>query len=170
MTEFRVTRYDPALRRLDGSFGVETWTSVSDIGRSFENHVLTQEEYLAVEDAYVEAIHLFMDSCNVKTLTLKDLEVNDESEGIVSLPADHRHSNHESYVAGAQLSGKTLDGAARLTLREQIWCRLEAPGGFFVHFGYDFYMYIGTPGTLGPPGVSSLLFVEEFGSPYHREE
>jgi hypothetical protein len=42
--------------------------------------------------------------------------------------------------------------------------------GFFVHFGYDFYMYVGTGSVLTPPIVSRLLFVEELASPYHREE
>jgi hypothetical protein len=32
----------------------------------------------------------------------------------------------------------------RRILREEFWCRLEGSKGF-VHFGWDYYMYIGVP-------------------------
>lgn len=38
--------------------------------------------------------------------------------------------------------------------------------GLYVHFGYDFYMYIGHPGNQLKSFALSDLFVEEFSSPY----
>ena len=36
-------------------------------------------------------------------------------------------------------------------LRELAWCRLEAPGRFFLHFGFDYYMFAGNRADL--PGA-----------------
>ena len=46
------------------------------------------------------------------------------------------------------LNNSTLDSrdevlkVAKGVLREDFWCKLESES-FFIHFGYDFYMYIG---------------------------
>jgi len=38
-----------------------------------------------------------------------------------------------------------LADVCRLVLREILWCKLESPNGFYIHFGYDYYMYFGSP-------------------------
>jgi hypothetical protein len=52
---WRVTRYDPARRDERGAYRGETWTSISDVGKVFEGHKLTIDEYERVETAYVDA-------------------------------------------------------------------------------------------------------------------
>jgi hypothetical protein len=68
-----------------------------------------------------------------------------------------------------RLSGGALGDVCRLVLREILWCKLESENGFYIHFGYDYYMYIGGPA----PSENSIaygrqqgLFVEEMESPY----
>ena len=59
-----------------------------------------------------------------------------------------------------------------MMLRDIIWCKLEFTGRFFVHFGWDFYMYVGTmPDTSGvvKQTEAGRLFVERFNSPYGRQ-
>ncbi|MFD1169946.1 hypothetical protein [Oceanobacillus caeni] len=56
-----------------------------------------------------------------------------------------------------------------LTLRNIIWCKLGYKNQFFVHFGYDYYMYIGASRqcTKAINAVTrSGLFVEKFDTPY----
>ncbi len=60
---------------------------------------------------------------------------------------------------------------ARQALREELWAMLVAPRRAFVHFGYDFYMYVGL--SRATPGALELakrrgIFVELFRSPYAR--
>ena len=55
----------------------------------------------------------------------------------------------------------------RLILREKFWCRLEAAGGF-LHFGYDYYLYLGVPHRCpaAERTASELgLYVEVFDQP-----
>lgn len=169
MTEFRITKYAPDMRLPDGSFGIETWTSVSDIGRTFQGRVFTSTEYIAIESAYVAAVQLFMDACGVDSLTCNDLELHDNSEGSSRLPPELRLTSEWFPTEGTCVSGRGLDNLVRLALREYLWCRLDGPSGFFVHFGYDFYMYIGTGTVEYSPHISPPLFVEECRSPYHRD-
>jgi hypothetical protein len=59
----------------------------------------------------------------------------------------------------------------RAVLRSEWWCQFEAPGAF-LHFGYDYYMYVGVPVPCPQSIALSCdrgLFVEPFVSPYHRE-
>jgi hypothetical protein len=169
MGEFRISKYDPALRNSDGSFVGETWTSISDIGRVFQGELFTEEEYLATEEAYVAAIRSTMRACGIEELRVKDLEVL--QEGSDSVP---RSGNQVAPalvpVEGVTLSSQEVDAVVRLVLRECVWCRLVGDAGFFVHFGYDFYVYIGTGSADIRPPVSHTLFVEEFPSPYHPED
>jgi hypothetical protein len=65
MHSWRVTRYDPSHRnppgvRPVGAYAGETWTSVADVGKRFEDVELTIDEYQRVEDAYVDALRAFM--------------------------------------------------------------------------------------------------------------
>ncbi len=67
---------------------------------------------------------------------------------------------------------KKIENIARLILRSYFWCILRSED-IFVHFGYDYYMYIGCKKkccdvikTIEKTG----LFVEPFESPYNKEE
>jgi len=157
--EYRVTKYDPANRDPDGRYLADDWTDVTDVGHVFAGNTLTREDYLRVETAYVQAARRFMEEAGVGSLAINDLEVH-----TASLGADLRVRE------GALVEGEALERVCRLALRSEIWCRLEAPGAF-IHFGWDYYMYLGVPrrcpraeGRAGDDG----LFVEPFASPYFR--
>ena len=52
---WRITRFDPALRDEGGAYTEDTWTSVSDVGKSFGGAELTLAEYERVEALYIAA-------------------------------------------------------------------------------------------------------------------
>ena len=60
MIEYRVTKYNPALRDARGAYIADEWTSVKDIGRAFGGVVLTDSEYRRVEEAYVSSVFAFL--------------------------------------------------------------------------------------------------------------
>ncbi|AKU99654.1 hypothetical protein AKJ09_06318 [Labilithrix luteola] len=66
---YRVTKYDPSIRASSGLY--DEWTSVSDVGRSFAGRVVTDADYLAVEDAYVESVRRLMRAASVNELVVK---------------------------------------------------------------------------------------------------
>jgi len=171
MVGFRVTKYDPSFRDAAGAYRRDEWTSVSDIGRSFDGKVLTSSTYVGTESAYVESVRLFMRECHQTVLRIVDLQLNDvEVESMPALLAQQVTNPLLELTNQAEVSGDDVDRIVRLALRENIWCRLEGTHGFYVHFGHDFYMYVGgTDLTGSPPLLPPEIFAEVYESPYIRE-
>ena len=129
---------------------------MSDIGRTFDNAVLTETEYQRAEDAYSTTAVAFLREAGVYSLTVAGLE----NHGAVPLP----------FAEGATLGLSEIGEVVPQLLREESWCRLEGALAF-VHVGYDLYMYVGVP-VACPDAVALAqqlgLFVEPFLSPYRE--
>jgi len=77
--------------------------------------------------------------------------------------------NPKSLRNGTNVSGEILESICRLILREVIWCRLESELSFYIHFGWDYYMYVGSLISSKEAieyGKANGLFIEEMISPY----
>lgn len=162
MPGFRVTKYDPQQRDASGAFLGDDWISVSDIGKPYGGRTLTRSEYLLVEDKYVTAVVEFMEILSVDELIIADLELREVGED--NLPD---HGCTHALVNGRVVRGAELECVVRMALREQAWFRLNGRAGFYVHFGYDYYMYIGASvSVLHYPKLPPGLFAERMESPY----
>lgn len=165
---WRITKYDPKKRNSQGWFFEDTWTSYSDIGSIYQGEKLTYNEYEQVESLYTKAIILVMESLNITHLQVKGLE-------------NHGFINEDSLVDQAEvvfvnqlkendlLSLEQVKLASKLVLREYFWCKLISKDKMFVHFGYDYYMFIGSrlECQSAIEKIKELgLFVECFESPY----
>ena len=157
MKEYRVTKYDPALRGPNGEYEGHDWTSFTQIGQSFGGGVLTEQECERVERAYVNAALAFLSESGITALRVKGLENSRR------LPL--------TFDEGDVLAlGRVPDVIGRI-LREDFWCRLQTDDAF-VHFGRDYYMYIGVPRRcIAAERIAAELglYVEDFSSPYHEE-
>ena len=63
---------------------------------------------------------------------------------------------------------ESIKNVIRLVLREMVWCELEAKD-MYVHFGYDYYIYIGITKQCSEAVIKSEklgLFVEPYSSPH----
>lgn len=168
---WRISKYNPKFRDLQGVYKNDEWTSICDIGKRFNNSVLTFDEYIKFEDAYVYAILLAISETHLDSITIRSLEKK-QIINCYDLPYDHVVDYVGSLVDKADvLIGDTGDISLliRLVLREIIWCKLEAGPNLFIHFGYDYYMYFGskerldtTMGLVRKRG----LFAEKLQSPY----
>ena len=155
--QYRVTKYNPANRNLKGIYRADEWTSCGDIGHVFAGVELTPDGYQKVEDAYVAAALEFLKESGCQSLHIVGLE---NSRGYSEFGLD--------LMDGTSLALPDIDRVVRLNLQEKIWCKLE-DAGIFIHFGYDYYMYLGVPS----PSVDAArfaqslgLFVEMYASPY----
>jgi hypothetical protein len=168
--EWRITKYDPRLRDERGAYTGDDWTAADDIGRWFGGRELTLREYLETEDRYVEAALACFDASGVPRLVVEDLET------LESVPPRYAElglaallEEGEPLRDGRRLGRDGIARAIRLALRELAWCRLESHGRFFIHVGYDFYMYVGSRAEL-PDAIATAealgLYVERFDSPY----
>jgi hypothetical protein len=149
---FRITKYDPRHRAASGAYQRDEWTAFSDVGRTFAGEVLTLAEYLRVEDLYLDAVQCSMRCAGVESVTVAALEM-------------HRRPDTTIFT-GMQLDAAAARAVARSVLREQLWCKLVGPDGYYIHFGYDYYLYTG--GTFHRDLAAEIrgLYIEVFDSPY----
>lgn len=161
---WRITKYNPQFRNASGNYTKDEWTSFSDIGVSCDNKKLSFEDYKAVEDAYIATILLFMDCVNISTMKAVGLEKFDtcsfDSQEAVQI--FHQIANNDI------IDKEMVACVSRMALREDLWCKLESDV-MYVHFGYDYYMYIGVSATcnITVNEVEKMgLFIEPYKSPY----
>jgi hypothetical protein len=156
MKHWMVTKYDPAYRDISGAYRRDDWTSIDDIGRTFCGVVLTMADYLKTEDCYVSTALHFAHEAGVSDFVLSEIEL--------------RNSNL-SVSENMVVTISEVSELVREILRSHLWCKLESKPHFYLHFGYDYYMYVGNKVDL-PESVQSArdcgLFVEEYVSPYFR--
>jgi hypothetical protein len=170
--KWRVTRYDPALRNKRGNYSLGDWSFFAQVGQVFNGEELTFQRYLGWEMAYANAASAFLADAGLDALQIEYLEnkniknVNAEQYKDISLEP-------KSLRAGMLVAKDDLANVVRLNLREVIWCKLATgyreDSRFYLHFGWDFYMYIGSslPSVKAIRYAESIgLFVEPKRSPY----
>ena len=155
--QYRITKYNPRYRGPDGEYRRPDWTSYSDIGKSFGGRRLTRDVYGRIENLYVDAVVSLLRDLRVERLRITRLECH---------VARLKSWNQKRWISLTEARR-----FARLALRERLWGVLSAPNRAFVHFGFDYYLYVGLhkklPGSLQRVRASGL-FVEEMKSPYSR--
>ena len=131
----------------------DEWTSISDIGKVFGGTKLSQDVYLQTEQAYIDCCIDLIEKAQVSKLSTKQAEYYTEN---IHFPSSISNTQDIRQVITA-------------CLREQCWLKLVAKD-FFIHFGYDYYMYIGS--VLPSNRVAEIatrygLYCEEYPSPYN---
>ncbi len=159
---WRITKYNPKNRDEKGNYlDDKEWTFFSEVGTE-----VNEEDYLRTESNYINAITTFMDEMGLKKLYINALEIwSDEVENQNASPFLSK------MWVGKSISMQEIKELAKLTLRNVVWCKLSYKNKFFVHFGYEYYMFIGAINDC--PNArqkveKSGLYVEDFISPYLR--
>ena len=154
MREYRISKYDPAYR-LNGIYQRKEWTSIADVGSSFDGLTLTMGDYLAVEQSYIRFLAFLAEKSKALPLRISNLEGGQEC----------------SWKEGQMIDSGILPMIAADCLRENCWCKLLSES-YFIHFGYDYYVYVGCdlpPDEIRKTASRFGLFVEECFSPYHDD-
>ncbi len=165
---WRITKYDPEKRNSQGWFLEDTWISYGEIGESYQGKILTYDEYIRVENLYINAIVEFMKCLDISHLQIQGLENHGSVNEDPSIDQEERvfvNTLQENDL----LSLEQIKTASKLILRNYFWCQLISKHKMFVHFGYDYYMYIGSRSECKDTLQkikNSGLFVEDFESPY----
>jgi len=150
---YRVTKYNPALRNINGYYELDDWTSISDIGSIFNNQVLTEADYLKIENSYIETAVSMLEEAQISFLEVTDIEQRGYEIALKNGQKIYRDQWHD---------------VIRSMLREELWCRLWNKDSY-VHIGYDYYMYVGVP--IEPTAslkkaLEISIYIEDFVSPY----
>mgnify|MGYP000872317245 CR=1 FL=1 len=123
---------------------VDSWSSISDVGSSFSDGVLTAEGYLEVENEYVNFVSHLLPSIDVEMSGYKIKSLEDR-RGLFSLD-EYCFGLDDPRVklCGGELVSKCeLLLIVRLCLRDLLWARLEKEDGSYITFGYDMNLYVG---------------------------
>ena len=122
MNKYIVFKSD--FRKVDN---IDEWTSFSDIGKIFNNKVLTMDEYLLTENKYLKFIEDLLNESNVKQLTIKSIEFIEKI----------------NWKKGQKLNNKEIIKICKDSLREKCWVYLKSKN-LNISFGYDYYLFIET--------------------------
>ncbi|HEX4069042.1 MAG TPA: hypothetical protein VHX42_03000 [Candidatus Babeliales bacterium] len=165
---WRITKYNPQYRNSHDIFLQDEWTSYADIGKIFDTIKLTYEEYAHIENLYIKAIQSFMQCHNISSLQITTLESPATLDSDIH-DTDAMINLFNSIKNNDWISQNNIENLCKLILRDKLWGKLIYNKQLFIHFGWDFYMYIGSSLSCAET-ISTIqnsgLFVEPFKSPY----
>ncbi|WP_186320415.1 hypothetical protein [Fictibacillus phosphorivorans] len=173
MHKYRITKYNPLFRDAEGSFTRDDWTSISDIGKMFDNQELTIEMYKKTEDSYIKAVHLTMDFLNLPHLHARNIIKSFPDDQFLALindnielyPKDMLHYYFSNVNKTGKITYEDVSKHCRLQLREDLGSALFYPRKCKLFIGYDYLMSVHSHIQLDPifESIQNLgLFVEEF--------
>lgn len=172
--QWRVTKYNPDFRDENGYYTLtEEWTCPSEIGGIFNGKKFTLDEYLQVEAAYVNAVIKFIEECGINSLRILKLSQWNISEE--DKTSNLYEAEFEQLVLQEDLmvNKNEIRLICKMVLRNFLDCQLYLKDKFFVHFGWDYYMYIGSYVNCSSAiefTTNNGLFVEQIQSPYFFSE
>lgn len=140
---FEISKYNPEFKTKDGKYLKNEWTSISDIGKLFDDGILNSENYLEVENNYVESVRLILDELKSDYLKVVGLEKFDTDLGDETFAgySINDHNLFNKIKEGSELSIEESLSLLRLIIRERIWCFLVNKN-ITIRAGYDFYMTV----------------------------
>lgn len=162
---WRITKYDPLYRGDQGVYTKEDWVGLYQIGKVFNGKELDVAEYIISENKYVAAALKFIEESKFDLVKLNNWhginEVHDQiPDGLMI---------NRGFEDGQLIDKNDIDLVLRMLLRGIAYAKLEVSNVFYIHIGWDYYMYIGT-NVDTPEAVeyakSLGLFVESRDSPY----
>ncbi|AEB75053.1 hypothetical protein [Clostridium botulinum] len=169
---WRITKYNPIYRNKYGAFLKEEWTSIFHVGKIFDGKKVSLNEYLLIEELYIKAIIEFINFLKISSLKVCGLEKYQESIQTDKYPEIYTIQMIEIFKTiknEDDISVNKIGDLVKLILREHLWCKLENENKMFIHFGYDYYMYIGSDSKCDYI-INKIehmgLFVEKIKSPY----
>jgi hypothetical protein len=125
-----------------------TWTSYSDIGRDFSGVIFYKDEYIKMENLYIQSIILILGFFKAKKIIISHiLKLASESDFIKNKDFE-LYDFFKNIEVGMQISDlNIISKLIALRLREYI-VELEFTFGnnpkSEIIFGFDYYMYLKT--------------------------
>jgi len=143
VSKVMVTKYDPKNRDSSGSYLVNEWTSYSDIGRTFDNILLTRQKYKEIEDKYINAIYKLINFSGSIKVKITKLEKTSDINDFVRKQDDTLFQTYSKIkdLDDIDVDKEMLLEVLLLIIREYMWCNLQIDNDIKITFGYDYYMY-----------------------------
>lgn len=144
-----IVKYSPKNYDDNGVYIKDEWSSRSDIGAVYDGKPFTLEEYLDVEQRYVNVVLSIMRATNCKYMTIQYLEADKDYIAKQIKATKYREIDYHLLMSislleeGRRISIERMSDILRLALREYIYVELSnKEHGVFVKFGYDYYLNV----------------------------
>lgn len=144
-----IVKYNPIYYNKNGIYTKDEWTSRSDVGKCYNGKTFSIEEYLKVEQQYVNAVLSIMNAAKCTYMTIHYLEADkkyivDRIKSSKFYDIDFPLLKSLPLIAeGRKIHYKKIDGVIRLALREYLYVVLcNHKHKLQIEFGYDYYMKI----------------------------
>ena len=147
-------KYKPSFYNEKGVYTKKEWISRYDIGLKFDNQIFTIQEYMIMEQKYVDAVLNIMELENCKYMTIAHIgdslssSKNSLKEMLVGQFSEYDKNLCDFFISiheGQRLGVEQVDKLVRLNLRELTYTDLSNESRHLeFHFGYDYYMYCNT--------------------------
>lgn len=108
------------------------WTDYSDIGKVFDGKELTMEDYLSVEQKYIDFIRDVLDVGNISVLVLTEFEIHEDIK----------------WKENQTIKASEAPEVIKDILRNRFWCKFKSTD-LCLCFGFDFYMHVKTNVNYG---------------------
>ncbi|MBL3729661.1 hypothetical protein JIN86_08600 [Lysinibacillus sp. HST-98] len=168
--QWRITKYNPAFRDDNGHYTLkEEWTCPSEIGKIIDGKEFTLDEYFRVESAYLNTVSTFLKESGLNKLRVLQLSKFDISPEEKSMALYEKAFDELDLQEDLEVNPNEIRTICKMILRNFGWCQLYSKGNFFVNFGWDYYMYIGSSVKCASSisfAKANGLFVEDARSPY----
>jgi hypothetical protein len=160
-------------RKSNGKYDLDDWTSISDIGKTFEGKLLSVDEYKCIEDKYVKVVKLIMDFISAPILIVDRVQRSSggsDFEITISKYSELYNQNciidlYQTISDKMELSSEQIESLIRLLLREDIGAEVYFENKLNLFIGYDFLMGIHTSNPIDRiiADIEEIgLFVESF--------
>lgn len=143
-----IVKYKPENYDSEGRYTVDEWTSISDVGKTYNGKTLTFDEYLATEQKYVDAIRNIVIESGCKCLIVRYIELY-KSYTIKQIKSRPYKEDPEiiklvrTLDMGKRIYLDTLDKVIRMALREYMYVILSSnEHSLLIESGYDYYMKV----------------------------
>lgn len=153
ISSYRISKFKPIDQTTSINY-VNDWTSISDVGNVYSGKIFTINQYKQIEKNYIDFYIEILETLSIETLKIECLE---------------DPYNLKRWKNNQQINYYEMKLFFQDCLREKCWGKLKYKKTFFIHFGYDYYTYLGT--KLDFYIVDSIankynLYCEKIISPY----
>lgn len=142
-----IIKYNPEYRDEEGSYIKNEWTSYSEIGNSFDGQIFTRQQYLKVEEKYVDAFFLVKSFFNTKSIKVIHVFKHSIDLSYHDFTDNDLFETYKNIKTGDLIvSEDILKNIVILALREyfEVELMVERKSRSEILFGFDYYMYLKT--------------------------
>ena len=146
-----IVKYPPSGYNKDGIYTSDDWTSISDIGKSFNGKIFSVKDYLKVEEQYVNTVLMIMSALDCEYLTIEYIEVNqDEMANDIEIYGKKYGVSITGTLPklkkGTRLSRINIPNVLRLCLRELCYIVFSCKSKKLkFYFSYEYYLNVKCP-------------------------